>query len=457
MTLDVLCEAAFQGDAEVLRAQLSGGFHGDVNLPFTNVNALHMAAMAGQTACVELLLEAKANPLIKEGVPCDKDSETGESARDKAIGFGHNALAEILLQAEKNAPAPPPIKKHVIKEQDAPVPTSSVPKAAAKATAAPKSSPSGQDTLPIALCFPGQGSQYVKMLSGVKDLPEVKDMLEKAKPILGYDLLELCLQGPEDKLAETRYCQPAMFVAGLAGVAKLRIEREEAVSKARCCAGLSLGEYTALCFAGVLSFEDGLRLVKLRGEAMQEAASVGKQAMLSVIGLERDLVDKLCEESAKAEGASGVCKVANYLFPKGFSCAGTQEAIKTLEAKATKANAMSVKPLKTSGGFHTSLMQPAAEKLAQALEETLPKMSPPRCAVYSNVTAVPLEPGTDPKVIVELLKQQLTSSVLWSPSVERMIHDGVDEFYECGPMKQITAMMKRIDPKAWKKTKTTDV
>jgi len=248
-----------------------------------------------------------------------------------------------------------------------------------------------------------------------------------------------------------------MFVAGLAGVAKLRIEREEAVSKARCCAGLSLGEYTALCFAGVLSFEDGLRLVKLRGEAMQEAASVGKQAMLSVIGLERDLVDKLCEESAKAEGASGVCKVANYLFPKGFSCAGTQEAIKTLEAKATKANAMSVKPLKTSGGFHTSLMQPAAEKLAQALEETLPKMSPPRCAVYSNVTAVPLEPGTDPKVIVELLKQQLTSSVLWSPSVERMIHDGVDEFYECGPMKQITAMMKRIDPKAWKKTKTTDV
>lgn len=364
MTLDVLCEAAFQGDAEALSALLSGGFRGDVNVPLTDVNALHMAAIAGQTNCVELLLGAKANPLIKQDVPCDKDPETGETARDKATKFGHTGLADILLQAEKNALIPPLRKKKAaITEQLAP-------KTAANSSPSPKASLSAQDTLPIALCFPGQGSQYVKMLNSVKDLPEVKDMLEKAKPILGYDLLELCLNGPEEKLAETRYCQPAMFVGGLAGVAKLRSEREEAVSKARCCAGLSLGEYTALCFAGVLSFEDGLRLVKLRGEAMQEAASVGKQAMLSVVGLERNVVEKLCEESAKAEGAGGVCKVANFLFPKGFSCAGTQEAITTLEAKAKKANAMSVKPLKTSGGFHTSLMQPAADKLAQALEET---------------------------------------------------------------------------------------
>jgi len=446
MTLDVLCETAFQGDADALSALLSGGFRGDVNSPFTDVNALHMAAMAGQTSCVELLLGAKANPLIKQDVPCDKDPETGETARDKATKFGHSGIAKILLQAEKNAPSPPVKTKATATE-----------KPAAKGVSAPRAALSTQNTLPIALCFPGQGSQYVKMLSSVKDLPEVKDMLEKAKPILGYDLLELCLQGPEDKLAETRYCQPAMFVAGLAGVAKLRTEREEAVSKARCCAGLSLGEYTALCFAGVLSFEDGLRLVKLRGEAMQEAASVGKQAMLSVVGLEREVVDTLCKESAEAEGPGGVCKVANYLFPKGFSCAGTQEAISTLEAKAIKAKALSVKPLKTSGGFHTSLMQPAAEKLALALEETLPKMNPPRCVVYSNVTASPLEPGTEPQVIVDLLKQQLTSSVLWSPSVERMISDGVEEFYECGPQKQITAMMKRIDQKAWKKTKTTGV
>merc|ERR1712176_705926 len=111
------------------------------------------------------------------------------------------------------------------------------------------------------------------------------EMLNKAKDILGYDLLQLCLDGPEEKLAETRYCQPAMFVGGLAGVAKLRAERAEAVDQAQCVAGLSLGEYTALCAAGVLSFEDGLNLVKLRGEAMQEAATVGKQGMASIVGL----------------------------------------------------------------------------------------------------------------------------------------------------------------------------
>jgi len=325
------------------------------------------------------------------------------------------------------------------------------PKAPAAAPAPAKTS------LPIALCFPGQGSQYVKMLSGVKDIPEVKDMLEKAKPILGYDLLELCLNGPEEKLAETRYCQPAMFVGGLAGVAKLRQERAEAVEQAKCCAGLSLGEYTALCFAGVLTFEDGLKLVKLRGEAMQEAAQTGKQAMLSVVGLKREVLDRLCAEAQSAEGDGGVCKVANFLFPEGFSCAGTQKAVDELQKKAEQAKALSVKPLKTSGGFHTSLMEPAAAKLSKALEDTLPSMKPNTIAVYSNVTGEPLAPGTDPKVIVELLKKQLTSSVLWSPSVAAMIKDGVKEFYECGPMKQIKAMMKRQDAKVWKETKNVEV
>merc|ERR1719401_451227 len=125
------------------------------------------------------------------------------------------------------------------------------------------------------------------MIDSVKDLPEVKDMLSKAQQVLGYDLLKLCLQGPEDKLAETKYCQPAMFVGGLAGVAKLKQQNPDVVARPQCMAGLSLGEYTALCAAGVLSFEDGLTLVKLRGEAMQEAAQTGKQLMLSVAGLEK--------------------------------------------------------------------------------------------------------------------------------------------------------------------------
>lgn len=296
----------------------------------------------------------------------------------------------------------------------------------------------------------------MKMLDGVKDVPEVKDMLSKANEILGYDLLKMCLEGPEEKLAETRYCQPAMFVGGLAGVSKLKSQNADAASRPRCMAGLSLGEYTALCAAGVLSFEDGLTLVKLRGEAMQEAAMVGKQAMLSVAGLDQKVLEQCCAEAEKKE-AGGVCRIANALFPKGFSCAGTEQAVNELKAIAEKKGALQAKLLKTGGAFHTSLMQPAQEKLEKALKEALPKMSPPSCDVYMNVTGQPLSAGTDPKVILELLQKQLTSPVLWEPSMQKMIKDGISEFYECGPQKQLKAMMKRIDNKMWNKTTSMEV
>ena len=220
-------------------------------------------------------------------------------------------------------------------------------------------------------------------------------------------------------------------------------------------AGLSLGEYTALCASGVLSFEDGLRLVKLRGEAMQEAATVGKQAMLSVAGLEQAILEQCCKEAEKKAG--GVCRIANALFPKGFSCAGTEEAVNELKALAEKKGALQAKLLKTGGAFHTSLMQPAQEKLEKALQEAFPKMSPPSCDVYMNVTSECLKAGTDPKVILELLQKQLTSPVLWVNLVQKMIKDGVTEFYECGPQKQLKAMMKRIDNKAWNKTESVEV
>jgi len=318
--------------------------------------------------------------------------------------------------------------------------------------------PKGEEPLPIALFFPGQGSQYVKMLSGVQDLPAVKDMLEKAKGILGYDILEICLNGPEEKLEETRYCQPAMFIGGLAGLEKLRGDREEALNRASVLAGLSLGEYTALCAAGVFSFEDGLKLVKLRGEAMQEAAATGskKQLMLSVAGLEKDKLEPLCREAAKKE-AGGICQIANCLFPGGFSVGGTEEAINALKDLAEKAGALQAKVLKTAGAFHTPLMQPAQDKLTAALEETLPNMKSPMHTVWMNASAQPVRPGCDPKDIVALLKKQLTNPVLWDDSVKAMIKEGVKEFYELGPQKQIKAMMKRIDLPAWKAMTNVEV
>merc|ERR1712151_1085533 len=148
---------------------------------------------------------------------------------------------------------------------------------------------------------------------------------------------------------------------------------------------------------------------------MAKAGNASKQLMLSVAGLERTSPMRLCSQAAAAEGGSAVCQIANELFPKGYSCAGTETAINKLKHLAEGSGALQCRLLKTSGGFHTSLMTPAKEKLSKALDETLPKMSPPSHTIYMNTTAQPLKAGTNPTVIVDLLKQQLTSPVLWEP------------------------------------------
>eukprot|EP00747_Dinoflagellata_sp_TGD_P109979 gnl/TRDRNA2_/TRDRNA2_170837_c0_seq20.p1 gnl/TRDRNA2_/TRDRNA2_170837_c0~~gnl/TRDRNA2_/TRDRNA2_170837_c0_seq20.p1 ORF type:complete len:408 (-),score=120.89 gnl/TRDRNA2_/TRDRNA2_170837_c0_seq20:223-1446(-) len=324
-----------------------------------------------------------------------------------------------------------------------------------------KVGPDGKPPLDVAIFFPGQGSQYVNMLKEVKDMPKVKEMLDKSKDILGWDVLELCLNGPESKLEETKHCQPAMFIGGLAGLEKLKADQPDKVNQAAIMAGLSLGEYTALCAAGVMEFEDALRLVKLRGEAMQEAATVGKQAMLSVAGLEKSVLEPLCKQAIAKEGAGGVCSIANSLFPNGYSIGGTEVAINALQGLAEKAGALQAKVLKTGGAFHTSLMQPAQDKLVEALEEVAPKMKSPLHTVWMNASAKPVRPGCDPrKDILPLMKKQLTSVVLWEDSVHAMLKEFGDdngEFFECGPMKQMKAMMKRIDQKAWQRTTSIDV
>jgi [acyl-carrier-protein] S-malonyltransferase len=505
--LDNVAESAFQGDFDLLEMLLKTGdamnlFNGDLNAHLTDCGVLHFAAIGGQTECIELLLEAGADPHLKTVVPYGKNPEDGETALDKAKKWNHDDIVAILEKAESDTPygyyLPEGIanntkvygcKPHGTKppkgwyssrpgvaerEGFAPPkppagPPTAPPKAYEKGTydankqsglkapgekVAPKG---GVPTLPIGLLFPGQGSQYVKMLSGVKDMPEVKEMLDKAQKILGYDILEICLKGPESKLEETRYCQPAMFIAGLAALEKLKKENPNAVSQPQAVAGLSLGEYTALCAAGMLSFEDGLKLVKLRGESMQEAAGMSEQAMLSVAGLEQPKLTALCEQAQKSGGSDAVCTIANILFPKGFSCAGTKKAIETLKDLAEKNGALQARMLKTSGGFHTSLMMPAQKKLEAALTEMLPNMKPLEKAVYCNVNAKLMPAGTDPKEIVPLLRDQLSNPVLWEPAVKLMIADGMTEFYECGPMKQLKAMMKRIDANMWNNTKNIEV
>jgi len=312
--------------------------------------------------------------------------------------------------------------------------------------------------LPAAMMFPGQGSQYVGMLAGCARMPAVKEMLTKAEKILGWNLEELCLKGPEAQLSETKYCQPVMFVAGLCAVEVLREQKRDVVERPQAVAGLSLGEYTAICAAGVLDFEECLKLVKIRAEAMQEASVMVPQAMCSVAGLDRPTLDKLCKEAkAKDDTPGAVCQVANVLFPAGFTVAGTRNAIEALIKLATAARALQARLIKTGGGFHSPLMAPAAEKVNKAIDEALPKMRPPRCCIYFNYTAKAVQPGTDPKDFVDLMKKQLTGEVLWEQTVKQMIMDQVKDFYETGPLKQLKAMIKRIDQDAFKRTEGISV
>eukprot|EP00435_Cladocopium_sp_Y103_P031127 s3782_g7.t2 len=196
--------------------------------------------------------------------------------------------------------------------------------------------------------------------------------------------------------------------------------------------------------------KDGAEVEDEDGDSDEVAQEDAEEVRVSKT---EDTLSKLCEESC--EGPQDVCQVANFLFPNGFSCAGTLAAIQRLEPKVKETEGcLQAKMLKTSGGFHTKLMQPAREKLLEALQEALPKMKPPRCDVYMNLTGKKIAAGTAPSEIVPLLADQLVNCVLWEPAVLGMIKDGVSEFYECGPMKQLKSMMKRIDPGAFGNTTT---
>lgn len=302
-----------------------------------------------------------------------------------------------------------------------------------------------QESLPVCITFPGQGSQMVGMLKELKELESVQEMLEIARKVLGYDLLEVCLHGPEEKLADTKYCQPAMFVAGLAALEKLRIDSPEKVLRCKAFAGLSLGEYTALAAAGVFDFETGLRLVKARAEAMTHEAnnSGAPQAMASVAGVDKVDLESMCKSCA---GADQVCQIATFIFPKGFCVAGNKAAVDELSGKAIAAGALQAKVLKASGAFHTPLMQGARATLLEALASAEEHMRPPSRSVYMNATAEPIGQHTSVREIIDLLGKQLVSPVLWDASMTRIIEDGCVEFYECGPNKQLASAMKRINP-----------
>lgn len=249
-------------------------------------------------------------------------------------------------------------------------------------------------------------------------------------------MYKLCTEGPAADLDSTVYSQPALFVSSLAALEQLKQDAPEVVDNCAAAAGLSLGEYTALVFAGVMDFEAGLRVVNERGRAMQDAADATSSGMISILGMEREQVEKLVAEARSDQ----TLEVANLLCPGNIVCSGETAACERLLTLATAAGAMKVIPLAVAGAFHTKLMQSAVERLRKALADV--PMKKPRNPVISNVDA---RPHDDPNEIRELLIKQVCSPVRWEDSMRYLLdQQGITQFYEIGPGRVLTGLLKRI-------------
>jgi [acyl-carrier-protein] S-malonyltransferase len=290
-----------------------------------------------------------------------------------------------------------------------------------------------------AFLFPGQGAQYVGM---GKDLcaavPAAKKLFDDAAQTLGYDLLDVCVNGPAEKLNSTVVSQPAIYVASLAALESLRAKEPAVLAEVVAAAGLSLGEYSALAFAGAFTFADGLRLVQIRGRAMQDAADLTPSGMVSVLGLSTEKVEELC---AKAS-AAGKVQIANLLCPSNIVVSGAKAGCDEVERLAPEAGAMKTIRLAVAGAFHTDIMRPADEKLAEALSQCA--VQPARIPVWSNVDA---QPHTQPVEIRNLLVRQVLQPVLWEQTLRNLLATGVNKFYEIGPGRVLAGLIKRIDRK----------
>lgn len=285
-----------------------------------------------------------------------------------------------------------------------------------------------------AFLFPGQGSQYVGMGKDLYELhPDARRLFDQADAIIGTSLTKICFEGPEEELKQTKNTQPAIF---LHSVVLSKFYRGE---KAIMAAGHSLGEYSALVYAGALTFEDGLRLVRLRGELMQKAGVEQPGTMAAIVGLEASVVGEVCCSAWE----TGIVQAANFNSPGQIVISGSVSGVRKAMELAKARGAKIVKELPVSGAFHSPLMESAKRGLQAALEKA--PIQDASIPVYANVTAKPV---TNASEIRQLLDDQLTSPVRWDETISAMSSAGVSSFVEIGPGKVLQGLVKRIVPSA---------
>lgn len=282
-----------------------------------------------------------------------------------------------------------------------------------------------------AFVFPGQGSQYCGMAKDIyENYPEARTLMDRANEILGYRITDIMFHGSGEDLRQTRYTQPAVFLHSISVATLLGSNRSGMT------AGHSLGEYTALCYAGAMHFDDAIRIVAKRGELMQNAGTLNPGTMAAIIGMSDEALESLLAEAQ----SSGIVQAANVNSPGQVVISGDIEAVRKAVQLAPSMGARTVKELVVSGAFHSPLMKPAEEELKTSLDEIT--INDSRIPVCMNVVA---QPVTSADEIRKNLVLQLTSPVRWAQSITAMIAGGITSFTEIGPQKVLQGLIKRID------------